>query len=77
MLKALPEGVRRVNVVVGVLCAICWITFLGVVSDGFDGVGLMGFVVLLVGAVLVYLLPALIYRVFRWIKEGFAMDTNL
>lgn len=75
-MKRLPEGVRRVSTVLGVLLIICWLTVIGFVSDGFAKVQPMGWMILGLIAFVVYLIPALIYRIYKWVRDGFAMDAQ-
>lgn len=73
-MKRLPEGMRRLCAVIGVLCVTGWIATIGFLSDGFTHVAPMGWVFVGLVAFLAYVLPALIFRIYRWVKDGFAMD---
>lgn len=75
-MKRLPEGVRRVSTVLGVLLIVCWLGVIGFVSDGFDLVEPMGWLVLGLVAVFAYLIPTLTYRIYRWVRDGFSMDAQ-
>ncbi|WP_339542675.1 hypothetical protein [Pseudomonas sp. JAI120] len=75
-MKRLPEGVRRICAVVGVLFVIWWVAAIGFFSDGFIQVQPIGWVMLGLGAILAYVIPALLYRIYRWIRDGFAIDAQ-
>jgi len=73
-MKRIPEGARRVCVVLGTLLGLAWVVWVSVVSDGFSRVHGMGWVVLVAGSVAAYFAPFLVYRVVTWVREGFSTD---
>ncbi len=75
-MNRLPEGIRRVCTVVGVLFVVWWVAAIGFLSHGFTQVKPIGWLVVVLGAILAYVIPALLYRIYRWVREGFAMDSH-
>ncbi len=74
-MKRLPEGVRRICVVIGLILAASCFLFFAIASDGFHKFPMEAWATLGVFMLMLYLLPSLTYRVFRWIKEGFIADS--
>ncbi len=75
-MNRLPEGVRRLCTVIGVLLAVWWLVAIGFLSKGFTEVKPQGWALLAVGLMVAYLLPALIYRIYRWVSDGFKSDVH-
>jgi len=71
------EGVRRILFLLSVLSVIGWISFLGVMSDGFSTVkpiGWLGWLILVGTSVAAYLTPQLIGKLTYWVIDGFKKD---
>ena len=68
------EGVRRIVLVLSVLSVIGWITWAGFETSGFYNIPPIGWVILLVGVPIVYIIPQLITKVSYWVMDGFKKD---
>ena len=68
------EGVKRIVLVLSVLSVIGWILWVGIASNGFSQVKLVGWLVLAGGLVIAYLIPQLICKVIYWVIDGFKKD---
>lgn len=75
-MNRLPEGMRRLCAVIGVFLAVWWLVAIGFLSKGFTEVKPQGWALLAVGLVVAYLLPSLIYRIYRWVRDGFKVDAH-
>lgn len=75
-MNRLPEGMRRLCAVIGVFLAVWWLVAICFLSNGFAEVKPQGWVLLAVGLVVAYLLPSLIYRIYRWVRDGFKVDAH-
>lgn len=73
-MKRLPEGVRRVCLILGVVLAACWLLWIAIETKGFVYINSTGWAVLPVVTIVVYLIPSTLYRVYAWVKDGFAID---
>lgn len=73
-MKRLPEGVRRVCIILGIVVAACWVLWVAIESDGFRRLNPGGWVTLSAVSILVYLIPAILYRIYAWVRDGFAID---
>ena len=79
------EGVRRIVFMISILSGIGWISFVGIMSDGFSGfsrVDASGFsqvdpvpwFFLVAGFAVVYFIPGVIGGVVYWVIDGFRKD---
>lgn len=73
-MKKLPEGARRVCVVTGVLLVIALVLFAAVSSGGFTKMVWQQWAIFVISVAILYWAPALIYRTYRWIREGFSVS---
>ena len=74
-MKRIPEGARRVCVVLGTMFVLVWLTWATVESDGFSQMESKGWGMLVVVSCVAYFAPFLIYRVIAWVREGFSSST--
>lgn len=70
-MSRLPEGVRRICVVLSILLAVGWVLMVAIASDGFKRLGENAFPIIGLVAVSLYLSPYIIARIAYWIKDGF------
>jgi len=79
------QGIKRIVFMISILCGIGWISFIGIMSDGFSGfsrVDASGFsqenreawFFSAAGFAVVYFIPQLICRVVYWVIDGFRKD---
>ena len=68
------EGVRRIVQVLSVLSVVGWISWLGFASKGFYKVQPLGWLILLGGVPIAYIIPQLINKVTYWVIAGFKKD---
>lgn len=76
-MKKLPEGVRRVCLVLGVLLIAGWVIFAAVSSHGYANLSVQGWLFFVVGSAVLFCLPGLLYRLFVWMRDGFKVEKDM
>lgn len=71
-MRKLPEGLRRICVVVGASLSIGWVGLLAFGTHFFTREWPMAFIFTVVVAPFLYFAPFLLSHVACWVKEGFA-----
>ncbi len=72
------EGVKRLSLLLGVLGALGWITFVVIVTELFTTVthSLKPWLIIVFGLVLAFLLPFGITKGIAWVIDGFKQDKS-
>ncbi|MBF3053122.1 hypothetical protein ACNFIA_16900 [Pseudomonas sp. NY15437] len=73
-MKRLPEGVRRVCIILGIVVAACWVLWVAIETDGFVRIKSGGWVIVAAIALVTYFVPSTLYRIYTWVRDGFAID---
>ncbi len=68
------EGVRRIVFILSLLFVFGWISWIGIMSDGFSGIKSIGWLIFAGGLIVAYLLPQLICKTSYWVMDGFKKD---
>jgi hypothetical protein len=71
------EGIRRLVLVISVVSAVCWISYVGIENSGYGGIEPLGWVIIILGIVVAFYIPRLICVVIYWIMDGFKKDRVL
>ena len=75
-MKRVPEGPRRVCVVLGGLLAFAWLVWVAAETEGFSHVQAKGWALLVIVSLAAFFAPFLVYRVIAWVREGFSTNTQ-
>jgi len=59
---------------ISVLCSVGWIIFIGIIIIRHGNHNLVEWIILIVGAIIVYFIPQLIRKLVYWIIDGFRDD---
>lgn len=66
------EGFRRLGILLGTVCAVCWVIFLAIGSSGFTLLTPRGWFVGTLGVAVSFLGPFALVRAIGWVARGFS-----
>ena len=75
-MRRLPEGIRRVSILLGVACVIALWVYVWNETSGFWRMETAGYVWLVVLSVPIFYVPAVFARLGLWVRDGFTIDRN-
>jgi len=68
------EGIKRITLIISVLSVIGWVSYVGVASNGFSQVRLIGWLIFVGGLFIACFIPQLICKAVYWVIDGFKED---
>ena len=68
------KGIKRITLIISVLSAIGWISFVGIASKGFFTVQPSGWLIVAGGLFVACFIPQVICKVVYWVIDGFKED---
>lgn len=75
-MRPLPEGLRRICVVLGMSLSIGWVLLLAIGTRFFTREWPIAFVVTIAVTPFLYVAPFLLSHIACWVKEGFSEGRN-
>jgi hypothetical protein len=70
------KGIKRITLIISVLSAVGWISYVGVVSEGFSQVKPIGWLIFAGVLFIACFIPQMICKVIYWVIDGFKEDKN-